>query len=68
MIVRTKERLIQATALAKETLGDVALSQNPGIVSSILMSMALDDLSDSIKQENDKLTECIFRSAGHVAK
>jgi len=65
---RTKERLSQAAALAKETLGESAFSQNPSIVSSILMSMALDDLSESIKEENEKLTDCIFRSAGHIAE
>jgi hypothetical protein len=65
MSTKTKERLIQATALAKETLGEAALSQNPSIVSSILMSMALDDLGDSIKRENENLAECIYRSTGH---
>jgi hypothetical protein len=68
MSAKTKERLIQATALAKETLGEAALSQNPSIVSAILMSMALEDLSDSIKEENEKLTDCIFRSAGHITE
>ncbi len=64
---KTKERLIQAAALAKETLGEVEFLRNPSIVNSLLMSMALDDLSDSIKHENEKLTECIFQSAGHIA-
>ena len=67
MSTKTKERLIQAKALAEETFGQEQLSQNPGIVGSILISMVLDDLSDSIKQENEKLTECIIRSASQVA-
>jgi hypothetical protein len=66
MNTKTKERLIQATELAKETFGEVALSQTPSIVGSILISMAVDDLCDSIKHENEQLTECIFRSAGHI--
>lgn len=64
----TKERLVQATALAKETFGEQTVNQNPSIVSAILTSMALDDLCNSIEQENEKLTDCIFRSAGHIAE
>ncbi len=64
---KTKERLIEAVALAKETLGESELMRNPGIVNSILISISLDDLVDSIKEENEKLTDCIFRSAGNIA-
>lgn len=67
MNIKTKERLIQAKALANEILGEGALNQNPSIVGSILISMAVDDLCDSIKQENEQLTECIYKSAGHMA-
>jgi hypothetical protein len=68
MSAKTKERVIQAAALAKETLGEKAVNENPSIVSAILVSMALEDLTASMKEENEKLTECIFRSAGHVAE
>lgn len=68
MSAKTKERLIQAIALARETLGEQAVNQNPGIVSAILTSMALDEFTDSLKQENEKLTDCIFQSAGHIAE
>ena len=68
MNTRIKERLIQAAALARETLGEEALRQNPALVNAILTSMAMDDLSDLITQETEKLTDCIFRSAGHIAE
>jgi hypothetical protein len=68
MNIKTKERLFHATALAKETFGELALNQNPSIVGSILISMTVDDLCDSIRQENAELTECIYKSAGHIAE
>ena len=68
MNTKMKERLTQATALAKEMFGEEVLTQNPGIINAILMSMALDEFKDSINQENEKLTDCIFRAAGHIAE
>ena len=68
MNIKTKERLIQATALAKETFGELAFNQNPSIVGGILISMAVDDLCDSITKETAEITECIYKSAGHIAE
>lgn len=68
MNTEIKERVVEAAALAKETLGEQAVNQNPSIVSAILVCMALEDLTHSMKQENEKLTDCIFRSAGHIAE
>jgi hypothetical protein len=56
MSTKTKERLFHATALAKETFGELAVNQSPNIVGSILISMAVDDLCDTIKQETAELT------------
>lgn len=65
---KTKERITEAAALAKEAFGEVELAKNPGIINSIIVSLALDDLGNAIKHENETLTECIFRSAGHIAE
>jgi hypothetical protein len=68
MSAKTKERLTQATALAAEVLGESGVNQNSGILNAIVLSMALDDLSGSINAENEKLIDCIFRSAGHISE
>lgn len=67
MSTKTKERLTKAAALAKEVFGESALNENPNVVSAILVSMTMDDLGDTVKQENEKLTECIYKAAGHIA-
>jgi len=68
MQTRTKERLTEAAQLVKETLGEEELIRNPGIVNSVLMSLALDALAEAIANQNEKLMDCIFRSAGHIAE